>query len=506
MATADVSGSHAPEGGHIDPAHCGRARPLHDTRTGGAQPLAPARGARPLVWLVAIVALGSAVRFLFLGHRSLWLDEAISVSLARMDWQSFAAVVWNREGNMGLYYVLLRFWVHFFGDGEWAVRSLSALFSIATVAVLYALGRALFGTRVAWLGTLLFALNAFHVRYAQEARGYSQLAFFVTLSSLCLVEAVEAKRIIYWIGYIASVVLATYSHLFGVLVLPAHWVALVLGRPHRTPWRALALSSLAIAVLLAPLGIFLLTTEVWQVIALPPPGPSSLRGLLFALVGGSDGAGWLYVCAALAGVIANRRALAASDRPERWGLWLILAWFATPIALAFALSAAKPIFQYKYLIFCLPPYLLLAALGLAAIRSRRVFAVALGVMVVVAAYRVVHYYGKTSGTEDWRAATQFVLTHTREGDAIVFYEPYVRVCYEYYRTRLPAAHPAVMAEVVADPAAVTAAAGPYGRVWLVLSHVTGGDDRPVRSAFAGRYRLAAQQEFPGVRVLEYRRN
>lgn len=44
----------------------------------------------------------------FLSHRSLWLDEAYSVHLARMDWLQLWKTLALFEANAGLYYILLK--------------------------------------------------------------------------------------------------------------------------------------------------------------------------------------------------------------------------------------------------------------------------------------------------------------------------------------------------------------------------------------------------------------
>ena len=77
-----------------------------------------------------IVALGAVLRLIALGHKSFWLDEIASVVIVRMP-GSLLAWVWHNEGNMALYYVMLRPWLHF-GSGEASVRMLSVLPGIAS--------------------------------------------------------------------------------------------------------------------------------------------------------------------------------------------------------------------------------------------------------------------------------------------------------------------------------------------------------------------------------------
>jgi mannosyltransferase len=96
--------------------------------------------------------------------------KAFRVEIARLPWRPFFYVLRHREINMALYYVLLHVWLSL-GSTEAFIRGLSVLFSLATVPVLYALGVRVGGRMAGLLAAWLLAINAYHVRYAQEARG-----------------------------------------------------------------------------------------------------------------------------------------------------------------------------------------------------------------------------------------------------------------------------------------------------------------------------------------------
>src|SRR5919109_3903231 len=71
--------------------------------------------------VLGVTALGAVLRLIFLGKKSLWLDEIFSVSIAKLDGPGFRNVVLSWEGFMGLYYALLRAWIKL-GDSEFIVR------------------------------------------------------------------------------------------------------------------------------------------------------------------------------------------------------------------------------------------------------------------------------------------------------------------------------------------------------------------------------------------------
>src|ERR1700687_4994801 len=112
-------------------------------------------GTTTSVWLLALITIAAAVlRFHGIAAKSFWLDEGISVEIARLPWPQFFYVLRHREINMALYYFLLHFWLAL-GSTEGFIRGLSVLFSVATVPVLYLLGVRLFersaGLLAAWL-------------------------------------------------------------------------------------------------------------------------------------------------------------------------------------------------------------------------------------------------------------------------------------------------------------------------------------------------------------------
>src|SRR5690348_5695872 len=155
---------------------------------GGESVIAPRMRA---AMITAITALAAVLRLLYLGKKSLWLDEIVSVSIARLDPAGFRNVVLSWELNEGLYYTLLRAWMHL-ARGEFAVRLLSALPSIAAIPFVYLLGRRLFSQSVGMIAALLLAVNTFDVRYAQEARGYSLFAFLVVMACWFFISCLDA--------------------------------------------------------------------------------------------------------------------------------------------------------------------------------------------------------------------------------------------------------------------------------------------------------------------------
>lgn len=241
----------------------------------------------PILVCTGIISLAALLMLLFLGEKSLWLDEAFSVTLAQQDWDTMWQVISETEANQGLYYLLLSLWSNI-GTSEFTVRSLSVIFSLSTLPFIYLLGKRLFGVRIGLIAALLLAVNAFYVHYAQEARGYSLAVLLVTASSDFFVRSIESStRGGVWVAYIITSSLAVYAHFFSLLILIVHAFSLVALRRDSVPWKGLLVSGIIIVLLLSPLLVFVLTTEGNTVDFITEPSIADI-GDVFLALSGSD--------------------------------------------------------------------------------------------------------------------------------------------------------------------------------------------------------------------------
>ncbi|MEA2445082.1 MAG: mannosyltransferase [Thermoleophilales bacterium] len=155
----------------------------------------------------------------------------------------------HSESTPYLYYAIAWVWAHTVGDGEAALRSLSAVFGVATVAAVWAAARELVSERAALAAAALAALNPFLVWYSQEARAYALLGLLCALSFWLFARALnrpgDARALAWWA--LASA-LAIATHYFAALtVIPE---AIVLGvLAGRTRAWALACGAVALVAL-----------------------------------------------------------------------------------------------------------------------------------------------------------------------------------------------------------------------------------------------------------------
>jgi mannosyltransferase len=462
-----------------------------------------------------ITALSATLRLLDLGKKSLWLDEIVSVSIARLDPAGFRNIVMSWELNEGLYYTLLRGWMHL-GGGEFFIRLLSVLPAVAAVPFVYLLGRRLFSQNVGLIAALLLAVNAFDVRYAQEARGYSLFEFLVVLACWFFVRALDApekKR--NWAGFASVLVLGMYAHFFAGLMLPVFWLAALL-RQGVFPWRRFLISSAVIVFLAIPALLFVAMKNRGQVGWVQPATWRDLYDLA-TLLSGRGGLILLLLCAAALGLALLRR----FRRPGERGGWadaFVWLWLVLPLALTLIISLFKPMFVTRYLIFCLPAFVLLVAAGLSVIRPRWLAAAALAAILALSMRGVAAYYrtGFDPPEQDWRGAVHYLMAHAQPGDAVLFYHPLARLAWEYYRPRWPQYPvPTVVFPPRSDARLLKGTKSDftllpqlpqrYPRLWLVRNWGPDAFTDRMDAVFAAHYVKAGERDFSIIHVVLYSR-
>ena len=463
--------------------------------------------------LVGAIVLGALLRLAYLGRLSLWLDEAFSVNTAALPgWSEFWQIVSvDVNFNMIAYYMLLRLWL-VAGDGDVWVRALSVVPAVATLVPLYVLGRRLLGARVALLAAALLAVNAFHIRYAQEARGYTLVVLMITLSSLAFVRLVEDKSPRAWVLYILTSSLAVYTQLFSILVLIAHWLSLALLPRRNVPWRQMLWGALLLAFLFVPIGVWLLRGIEGSITWIERPSLYDLARFFYTASGGAAAiveagrehplgrvARRLLLLAYLlpAAVGAVRVALKHRWQPtrERWHFGFVVLWLVVPIGVAFAVSLEQPIFEPRYLLVTLPPLCLLAAAGLSLIRPRWLFAAAVVVVLGLGLYGTRTYY-TFAVKDDWRGATGYILSKATPRDGIIFHAHFTSWGFDYYTRRQGQQGPRRLRSEELAPGADLPE-----RVWLVLAYDWGKREETARAIEASLrrvYSLSERREFEGI--------
>ncbi|HEY1731979.1 MAG TPA: glycosyltransferase family 39 protein [Terriglobales bacterium] len=466
------------------------------------------RSARTALWLWAIVIAGLVLRLIALGYKSFWIDEIASVAIARRASQTFWHFLWHDEGNMAGYYVLLRPWLYF-GYGEGTVRVLSVIPGVISIPVMYVLGRKLFGQRTAIIATLLLSLNACSIFISQEARAYSFVLLAVLLSTFLFVRLIESPAYGVACAYAIVAGLSCYFHYFCVLVPVAHYAAVIGLRANRRPWKALMLSATIIVVMTAPILWLMHVQDTGHISWVQPTSWLELYHLgayLAAASGKALGAVLLALNLVLVGFFLRGFRTAWSGVDGRWRWLLVASLVATPIVITLLASLIRPAFYHRFLVICLPGWVLMTALGVEQIRIQgwRVAAIT-GVCGLSLASTVILYHRVT---EDWRDAVDHLISNGQPADRVLYYQSVGEFAGENYRDWLPGGSAPRPKPIAVDPAARDwerqIADAP--RVWLVVYRAKPNDaevDQIQEKLNERALSLKMVSSYPGVTLMEF---
>jgi hypothetical protein len=466
----------------------------------------------PALGLVAALGAATALTTDSLGRRPFWADETFSVEAARLPLGVLVHYISHVELNMALYDLLLHGWL-LLGRGEAFARTLSVVFAVATIPVVYAVARRLFDARTAAVAVLLLAVDVAFVGYAREARSYSLALLLVSAATLFLVRAVQDGHRCDWTLFAVATALAVYAHLFAALVLPAQLVSLLaLGR--EAPWRRAVVASAGACLLLAPgTAAVVLSRQGGQIDWLTAPHARQLPGLILSFTG-SRALLVLFFLAVVSALLRGYRVWRSrGPSQEAWPYALLLAWLVLPAATAFVISFAKPVFLYRYFLPSLPALVLLAAAGI--VYLGRVWLVVPAVLVAatISTRNVVRCLPDCMiRYDDWRGAASYVAPRVQAGDAVLFDPRDVKTPFVHYLghpRRLALLYPSSWrlsggpAPGAPTLAAAVSRAPRYRRVWLVTWWLPEGT---VPAQLERAFRLQLVRHFAGnVRVRLYER-
>jgi len=449
--------------------------------------------------LSAIFLLAFLLRVFHLSHESIWLDEGISIAMAKLS----VSDMFNKllvDSMPPLHYLLLHYWITVFGDGEFSVRFLSLLFSMATIAFSYLLAKKLFNEKVAlWLAFFL-AVSVFHIEYAQETRNYSMIAFFSVSSLYFLVRWKEKHSLWNILFFVLSCLLLLYTHILGVFWVMAFNLYFVLSKYWWKETSQISLktwvgSQLVILLFFAPwIKIFFAQSASWnQNSWMPLP---SLRDILAT----STTYAGSYFLLLIFGILFLKSLDTFKENKSRF---IFTTFFLIIPTLLLLLSCflLDSIYLQKYTIASSLFFFILSALGMERYRDGKIQRWILICFLFATAIKLYDYYS-VSRKEQWRQAVEHVEERAVSGDVVLVDAGYcIKNAYEYYAKRKDVkVQPLVrITEELNEQNIEQLDEWSGNEIWLVLSHSRDAKGL-VKKKIARSFKVLEHQVYLGVEV------
>jgi len=356
-------------------------------------------------------------------------DETLALFVGRNSLGGLFHTVQTERGGAPLHFLFAWLVVHL-GGGLVGLRLFSALFAVASVPVVALLARRIAGAVPALIATALVSASWMLLFHGIYGRMYSLFLLTSAVSYLACLDAVARGGARRWALWALAVLLTVATHPYGALVL-ASQVVYVLTRA-RTRDAFLAIGSVA-----------LLGTPFWYsdlVLAgrfdvgvgsggKKLDGPSAVLDYLFRVAGDFTAGYTLAIVAVLVVAAVGARVLRLRNRN---GALLTASVIGVPAA-AFLLGrfgeSTSP--ESRHLIFALPFFAVLVALGLIQLTRRRV-PLLVAAVVVLAGAEVAWGWDKTaplykgepaSRVEARKEASEWLAQRARKDDVLFGYEP-----------------------------------------------------------------------------------
>ena len=415
--------------------------------------------------LSAIVLVSAFLRVYHIDTQSLWFDEAFSVWVSKMGLLQIIQTT-AVDVHPPFYYFILHYWMSVFGDSEFAVRLLSALFGLLAIPIIYLVGRQLFDKEVGLVAALILALSSFNVQYSQEARMYTLMVLLALLSMYFFLRVLQRSSLTLSVGYVLSTTLLLYTHLYGLFVLIAQNVyvvtLLVLSKDHTlrvkrwvllqvvtialfVPWIPHLVGQTSRALTGQPLAI--LGTAFF---GFEPPTVSQINQTFILY------AGTTYLLVLFLGLSAlslfkykkthgsmNWKAPFRALEIYSWdvrivsvaAVWFLALWVSIINVIPFAISHfSVDMYQSRSTIAASVALYLLVAAGIRNINHKYVKLAVIVVIVVLLAAPLQTYYS-TITKRSGREAFGFVDANVRSGDVGIIFPVNHIVVADYYNKR-----------------------------------------------------------------------
>jgi len=389
-----------------------------------------------------VILLGALLRVVLL-NQSFWLDESIGALVVKS--QSFIQILTEfvkHDNHPPLYYLTLKLWSDIFGYSEVALRSLSVLFGLGTIYLVFKIGET-FSKKTGLLAALFIATSQFHIYYSQEARMYSMAAF---LAALAFYLFLKEK----WPYFALVITLLIFTDYVPVFLLP---VFVLIGIADEKPakwWKRLFLCHLPLLILgliWAPILLVQMQGGRWLLETLPAwsrlAGGATPKQVALVWMKFVFGRISLYNKAlyyTLTGLFSIPFLITFlrswQDRKKTYLLWLYL---AVPLFIGFITSFIFPNLIYFRFLYILPAFYLLAAYGIGKFRGKSLFLLIALILSGNALSFLIYIKEPYLHREAWRESVKFVESRIKNDEIVAFNftEPFAP--YQWYsNNKVPA--------------------------------------------------------------------
>lgn len=208
--------------------------------------------------VIVILAVSFLLRLVSI-NQSLWLDEAISVNIAKNF--SFSEIISSysvQDFHPPLHYLFLKVWGILFSWSEISVRMPSIIFSLIAIYFAYKIGRLIKNKNTGLWAAVFLGSNPLFVYYSQEARMYAMAVMFLAGCTYFFLKISRASKKInkadfFWFNLLSLLSFITF---YGSIFLLASFAIYFLIKKN---WKSFFATNIGIFISILIISPLLLT-------------------------------------------------------------------------------------------------------------------------------------------------------------------------------------------------------------------------------------------------------
>lgn len=186
-------------------------------------------------FLLIVVIIAFILRlFALLHYGQFWDDEMFSFIFSQKSW-SESLHFWLWETNPPLHLFLLKFWFCFAPTTEFWARMPSLIAGVASIPIIYQLGKKWFNHGIGLISALFLALHPYHIFWSATARVYVFLMLLALLSVYFFYGLIyeNKKGVKFFIFTAFTNVLLLFSHLSAIFIIGAQLLILIANKRNK---------------------------------------------------------------------------------------------------------------------------------------------------------------------------------------------------------------------------------------------------------------------------------
>ena len=380
------------------------------------------------MWGIVLILIFSLVIRLIGVNQSLWLDEAISVNVAKMPITSIVKNFSIVDFHPPSHYFFLNLWIKLFGDGVIVMRISSILFSLIMVYLVYKIGKEIKNKKFGLWAGLLTGVNPLLIYFSQELRMYMMVVmllvgaiyFFIRLN-----KKVNWKNILGFNLLIGLSFLTFYGSVFLIGAMFLYWL-------FKKKFKLFFINSIGMILAMIIIGPLLWTQLMHSQKALievsnwaSTLGKVNLKNLFLIPIKFTVGKiswypkSFYYGVAGLATAVISLFSIKGIVKNKVLRFLLIV-----PLILGIIFSLKSPLLQYFRFLYLIPIWSLLLAYSE---KGRKI------VLVIFLLFSSIYLINPKMHREDWKSLSEGlkkednVYLISSFGDPIKYYRPEIKI-------------------------------------------------------------------------------